>query len=150
MIDYRQISTVLALAGFCCCSAGTPTPVEPTDEVGEALIRELRIGFVRPSGDIVWPLETLEEPRRFALPLWSKERQARRRIWRRDQQPDPELVGESVAQARLRLSVGTTVNVLHDGRTYRAVIEGFTVLRAGCGEGEPGWRARTDVTHGTQ
>lgn len=143
MINYRLISTVMAMAGFCCCSAGGP---EPADEVREALIRDLRIGFVRPSGDVVWPVETLDEPRRFALPLWSKEREARRRIWRGDPQPDPE----SVAEERLRLSVGATVDVLHDGRTYRAVIKGLTVLRAGCGEWEPGWRARIVPPHGSQ
>ena len=145
MIDCRLILTLATLAGLCCCSAGAPAP-EPADEVREALIRDLRIGFVRPSGDVVWPVETLEEPRRFALPLWSEERQARRRIWRPDLQPDPK----SVVKGRLRLSVGTTVDVLHDGRTYRAVIEGFTVLQAGCGEWEPGWRAQILAAHRSQ
>lgn len=135
MIDCRLILTLVTMAGLCCCSAGAPAR-EPADEVREALIRDLRIGFVRPSGDVVWPVETLDEPRRFTLPLWSTERQARRRNW------TPELDPESVVEGRLRLSVGATVDVLHDGRTHRAVIEGFTVLRAGCGKAEPGWRAR--------
>lgn len=143
MINYRLISTVIAMAGLCCCSAGGP---EPPDEVREALIRDLRIGFVRPSGDVVWPVETLDEPRRFALPLWSKERETRRRIWSSDLQPNPE----AVVEGRLRLPIDAAVDILHDGRTYRAAIEGFTVLRAGCGEAEPGWRARIVPPHGSQ
>ena len=143
MFHHRQVPAAVALAAFCSCSMGAPSPDEPPDETTEALVRDLRIGFVRPSGEIVWPVETLEEPRRFALPLWSKEREARRRIWKPDLQPDPEWVGEE----RLRLSVGTTANVLHDGHTHPVVIEGFTILRAGCGEAEPGWRARTMPAH---
>ena len=82
----------------------------------------------------------------FRAALWSKEREARRRRWEPDLQPAPETVGKEP----LRLSIGATVSVLHDGHTYRAVVEGFTVLRAGCGDAEPGWRARTVATHGSQ
>ena len=114
MVDYRRIWNAVALAGFCCCSAGAPALVVSADEVREALVRDLRIGFVRPSGDVVWPVETLDEPRRFALPLWSKEREARRRRWTPDLQPAPESVGK----VPLRLSIGATVSVLHDGHTY--------------------------------
>lgn len=157
MIDYRVISTVVALAGFCCCLAGASAPGESTDEVREALIRDLRIGFVRPSGDIVWPVETLEESAwRFSPPHLAsgmnkpafRKRESMRRRWGRwePDAPDPE----PVVEGSPRLGIGATVAVLHDGRRFEAIIEGFTFLPAGCGQAAPGWRARTVKAHGAQ
>ena len=156
MINHRPISAVVALAGFCCYSVGAPAPVQPTDEVREALVRDLRIGAVRPSGDIVWPVETLEESAwRFSPPLSTgmdtptfRKRESMRRRWGRwepDMPPEPE----PVVEGSPRLPIGATVAVLHRGRRFEAVIEGFTLLRAGCGQAAPGWRARTVQSHGT-
>ena len=156
MISHRPISAVVALAGFCCYSVGAPAPVRPTDEVREALVRDLRIGFVRPSGDIVWPVETLEESAgRFSAemntPMFRKRESMRRRWgrwnwrgWVPDMPPEPE----PVVEGSPRLPIGATVAVLHGGRRFEAVIEGFTLLRAGCGQAAPGWRARTVQSHG--
>ena len=158
MTDLRPISALVALAGFCCYSAGAPAPVETTDEVREALTRDLRIGFVRPSGDIVWPVETLEEsawrfspPHRASgmnTPAFRKRESMRRRWdrWEPDAPPDPE----PVVEGSLRLRIGATVAVLHGGRRFEATIEGFTFLRAGCGQAAPGWRARTVEAHRAQ
>lgn len=166
MIDLRPISILVPVAGFCCCSVGAPAPVEPIDEVREALIRDLRIGFVRPSGDIVWPVETLEESAwRFSPPHLAsgmntpafKKRESMRRRWGR-WEPEwgrwwkPELPSdpEPVVEGSPRLRIGATVAVLHDGGRFEAIVEGFTFLIAGCGQAAPGWRARTVVVHEAQ
>ena len=139
MVYIRPIPVAAALLAVCSCPAGAPNPVETPDRIVEALVRYVRIGFVRPSGDIVWPVETGQDSStRFAPPLWSQERESKRTRW------DPDLPAdhEPVVEGPLRLPIGAAVAVLHDGRRFEAIIKGLTVLRAGCGQAEPGWRAR--------
>ena len=157
MTDHRLISTLVALAGFCCFATDAPAP-EPADEIRDALIRDLRIGFVRPSGDVVWPVETLEEsawrfsPAHLAsgmnTPAFTK-RESMRRRWGR-WEPDAPPDAEPVVEGSPRLRIGAMVAVLHGGRRIEAIIEGLTFLRAGCGQAAPGWRARTAQSHGGQ
>ena len=146
-MSYHRPLLAVVVAVLWVPSVAATDPVEPADEARDALVRNLRIGFVPPTGDVVWPIETTEESAtRFAPPLWSEERDARRRRWA----PDLSAAPPPMLEEQLRLSVGATVMVLHDGRSLEAVIDGFTILKVGCGEAETGWRARLAATSQSQ
>ncbi len=128
------------MAGFVLvCSVGTHCAA-----ASEAIIHDLRIGFLAATGDVLWPVEEPDEPAiRFTDDGRWKERDNRRRQWMKQAEDDPE----ALANAEFRLTVGATVTVLHDGRATRAMVDGLEWLDAGCGEKEPVWRASTTGLH---
>ena len=122
---------------------------EPTHE---ALVEDLRIGFLIASGQILVPIDTVDDPHaRFTDSGWYRERDRRRRDWMRRLEANPQ----ALLEAPLRLAIGEQVTVLHAGSAYPAVVDGFGSLAAGCGETEPAWTLEvrnlrdSDPTHDT-
>jgi len=129
-----RVDVRLLAIGLAALLAGTTAYAEPTLE---PLVRDLRIGFLVSSGEVLLPIETANDSKsRFTDTLWHLERDQRRREWTRRLDANPDLLLETP----LRLALGAPVTVLHDGGAHAAVIDGFGSLGAGCGEAEPSWR----------
>ena len=132
-IDVRIGARLLGI-GLAALLAGTAGYAEPTSE---SLVRDLRIGFLVSPVEVLLPIEIADDPQSRFTDRWRyRERDVRRRNWMKRIEANPKALFETP----LRLPIGATVTVLHDGNAHPAVIDGFGSLAAGCGETEPSWR----------